>query len=286
MPMTDPEIAALQAWLAGTDEGKRFDLLTITTRTGLALRWTNCDVPLTTPDDRTFVPASYERDRLKVNANLQIDDVQLTLNVDTVDAVAGVPMLHFAARGGLDGATVLLEWLFLDVAGGQKGYVTRFEGKTGPAETGLGTVEVSIRSLLAMLNRLVPAEIYQPGCRNTIYDARCTLNPVTAAVTSTVTGLSGGRLDYIASGLGQAAGFFDLGAIRFTSGQLTGEQRTVRAFAAGGVQTVLPWPQQPEIGDTFSIRPGCDRTKARCTALGNLLNFRGEPHIPAPETAI
>ena len=152
MPMTAPELAALDAWLAGTDEGKRFDLLTITTRTGIVLRWTNADTPLTTADGRTFVPAAYERDRLKTNASLQIDDVQLTLYVDTVDAVAGVPMLAFAARGGLDGAQVLLEWLFMDVSDVQQGYVTRFEGRTGPAETGLGTVDISIRSLLAQLN--------------------------------------------------------------------------------------------------------------------------------------
>lgn len=283
--MTAPELAALNAWLATTDEGKRFDLLTITTRTGIVLRWTNADVPLTTPDGRTFAPAAYERDRLKVNASLQIDEVQLTLYVDTVDAVAGVPMLAFAARGGLDGAQVLLEWLFLDAGGAQRGYVTRFEGKTGPAETGLGTVDVSIRSLLAQLNRQVPAEVYQPGCRNTIYDARCALDPVAASVSGSVTGLSGSRLDYVATSLSQASGFFDLGLIRFTSGQLAGESRTVRAYAGGGVQTVLPWPQQPAIGDTFTIRPGCDRTKVRCSALGNLLRFRGEPHVPAPETA-
>ncbi|MFG6413797.1 DUF2163 domain-containing protein [Roseateles sp. DC23W] len=285
MPMTEPELAALNTWLAGTDEGCRFDLLTITTRTGLVLRWTNADVPLTTPDNRTFVPAAYERDRLKVNANLQIDDVQLTVFVDSVDAIAGQPMLHFAARGGLDGARVMLEWLFLDVDGAQKGYVTRFEGRTGPAETGLGTVEVSMRSLIAQLERMVPAEIYQPGCRNTIYDAFCGLSVAAAEIPGTVTGLSGVRLDFFSSGLGQAAGFFDLGAVRFTSGLLEGEQRTVRAYAAGGVQTVLPWPSQPAIGDTFVIRPGCDRTKARCSALGNVIRFRGEPHIPAPETA-
>lgn len=285
MPMTAPELAALNAWLASTDEGLRFDLLTLTTRTGVELRWTNCDAPLTTPDGRTFLPAAYERDRLKVNAGLQIDDLRLTLFVDTVDAVAGVPMLQFAARGGLDGAAVLLEWLFLDVDRVVKGYVTRFEGNTGPAETGLGSVDLSVRSLLAKLTRMVPAEVWQPGCRNTIYDANCGINPATYAVSGQVTGLSGSRLDYIATNLGSATGTFDLGAIRFTSGALNGEQRTVRAYAGGAVQTVLPWPVQPAIGDSFTIRIGCDRTKGRCTSLGNLLRFRGEPHIPAPETA-
>ncbi len=284
MPMTAPELAALQAWLASTDEGLRFDLLTVTTRTGIVLRWTNADVPLTTPDGRTFVPAVYERDRLKVNAVLQIDDVQLTLFIDSLDTVAGMPMLQFAAHGGLDGARVALEWIFIDVGGATRGYVTRFEGKTGPAETGLGTVDVSIRSLLAQLMRLVPAETYQPGCRSTIYDAACGIDPVASSVSGAVTGLSGARLDYVATDLGQAAGFWDLGAIRFTSGALAGESRTVRAFTGGGVQTVLPWPQQPAIGDTFVIRPGCNRTAARCSELGNLLRFRGEPHVPAPET--
>lgn len=285
MPMTPEEINALNVWLAGAHECLRFDLLTLTTRTGSVLRWCNADVTLTLPDGRSFAPAAYERDRLKGNADLQVDEMQLTLYVDTLDTVGGVPMLHFARRGGLDGAMVSLEWVFFDPQLNLRGYVTRFEGQTGPAETGLGTVTISVRSLISRLMRMVPAEVYQPGCRNTIYDDVCGLDPSAHSVAGVVTAVEAGRLGYFASNLSAPAGAYDLGAVRFTSGALAGEQRTVRAYGGGAVATVLPWPVLPAVGDAFVIRPGCNGTKARCAELANLGRFRGEPHIPAPETA-
>jgi len=282
--MSPSELVALDTWLATADQVLRFDLLTITTRTGLVARWTNADVALTTPDARTFQPAVYERDRLKWNADLQVDEVLLRIFVDSVDTFGGVAMLPYAYRGGLDGATVLLEWAYYDVDKTFKGYDTRFEGSTGPADTGLGQIEISVRSLVAGLMRQVPAEVYQPGCRNTIYDARCTLDPASHSVAGAVTALAGTSLMAFSTNLGAAAGTYDLGAIKFTSGALAGEQRTVKAYAGGVVGTVLAWPSQPSVGDAFLIRPGCDGTKTRCNAYANLIHFRGEPHIPAPET--
>jgi uncharacterized phage protein (TIGR02218 family) len=282
--MTDSELAALDAWLATADEAMRFDLLTLTTRTGLVARWTNADVTLTMPDGRSFSPAVYERDRLKWNADLQVDEMLLEIYVDSVDSFGGVPLLPFANRGGLDGASVMLEWAFFDVNGNLKGYDTRMKGNTGIADAGLGKIEVSVRSLVAGLQRLVPAEIYQPGCRNTIYDARCKLSPAALSVAGTVTAVVGSGLSIFDTGLTAAAGAFDLGAVTFTSGALAGEQRTVKAYAGGVLSVVLPWPVQPAIGDAFLVRPGCDGTRARCASYGNLSRRRAESHIPAPET--
>lgn len=282
--MSEAELAALDAWLATADEAMRFDLLTLTTRTGLVARWTNADITLTTPDGRSFSPAVYERDRLKWNADLQVDEMLLEIFVDSVDTFGGVPLLPFASRGGLDGASVVLEWAYFDTARNLRGYDTRFEGSTGPADTGLGKIEVSARSLVAGLQRLVPAEIFQPGCRNTIYDARCKLSPAALSVGGTVTAQIGTGLSAFNSNLAAAGGAFDLGAVKFTSGVLAGEQRTVKAYAGGVVSVLLPWPAKPAVGDAFLIRPGCDGTRARCASFGNLSRRRAESNIPAPET--
>lgn len=285
MPALSEDLAELDAWLATTDECLRFDLLTITTRTNLVLRWTNADVALAMPDGRVFYPATYERSRLTLGSDLAVDEMQLTVHVDQADLVGGVPMLPFARRGGLDGAVITLEWAYYDVAMLLKGYDVRFEGNSGPADTGLGTIELSARSLIAQLNRQVPAEAYQPGCRNTVYDTQCAANAATHTVSGTVTAVDAANLSHFVSNLAQPNGKFDLGAVRFSSGALQGETRTVKAYAGGAVQTVLPWPVLPAVGDTFTIRPGCDGTKATCgTVFNNLLRFRGEPHIPSPET--
>ena len=285
MPSSPSELAALDAWLATTDECLRFDLLSIVTRTGITLRWTDCDVALTTPDGRTFLPATYERSRLTLGSDLQVDEMQLTAHVDQADAVLGVPMLPFARRGGLDGASIVLEWAFFDLGMALRGYDVRFEGISGPADTGLGTIDLSARSIVAQLGRMVPAEVYQPGCRNTVYDPRCGVSAAARTVAGVATGFVAGDFGVCMTDLAQAAGFFDLGVMQFTSGGNAGEARTVKAFAGGVVRTVLPWPVLPAAGDAFIIRPGCNGTKALCAErFGNLLRYRGEPLIPAPET--
>jgi uncharacterized phage protein (TIGR02218 family) len=40
------------------------------------------------------------------------------------------------------------------------------------------------------------------------------------------------------------------------------------------------------IGDTYTIREGCDKNFSTCkNKFSNHLNFRGEPHIPGIEKA-
>jgi uncharacterized phage protein (TIGR02218 family) len=87
-------------------------------------------------------------------------------------------------------------------------------------------------------------------------------------------------------GLPQPAGYFALGTVRFTSGIHSGATRTVKAHAPGSLTLALPLPSPPATGDAFEAFPGCDRMQATCVAkFNNLLNFRGFPYIPLPETA-
>lgn len=272
-------------WMASARKCLRFDLLTIETRTGTTLRWCTADKDITTLDGRTFVRGPIiERSKLRLARGLQVDEMSLSLFVGEGLSVAAVPILHFARRGGFDGAGVSLEWAYFDVDGTLKGHVLRFTGNTGPAEIERGAIYVTVRSELAGLNVPIPRESYQPACLNQVYDARCKVLKSAYTVSGSVTGTNG-MATWLQSELAQADGYFDLGVLKFTSGANNGVTRTVKAFANGAFQFANPLGEVPAIGDTFTVRPGCDRRKSTCeTKFNNVVHFRGFPFVPVPET--
>ena len=43
-------------------------------------------------------------------------------------------------------------------------------------------------------------------------------------------------------------------------------------------------PSAVAVGDTYSLRPGCDKTFATCKdRYNNVKNFRGEPNVPGSD---
>lgn len=287
--MIDP---TLKAWMVSAERSAafRFDLLTIAPRSTAVLRWTDGDRKVLTTDGRLFVRGpDFERSKIRLAAGIQVSDMDLTLFVDDSVTVGGMPALAFADRGLFDGAAVTLEWAYFDTDGLFKGSFQRFKGVTGPAELEMGRIDFKVRSEIARLNVMVPREVYQPACLNQLFDGGCGLDPDAWAVSGTVTSVGTGRsglMQFTASGLTQAAGYFDLGAVEFRTGQLSRTVRTIRAHAPGGVLSFAqPWSVAPAVGDTFSALPGCNRTVARCAGtFGNQLRFRGTPFVPSPET--
>ena len=81
--------------------------------------------------------------------------------------------------------------------------------------------------------------------------------------------------------------YFDNGQLVFTSGLNNGLVKAVRQYLGGQMSFNSPLPFVPNVGDTFTAYPGCDKTQATCSGkFTNLTNFEGFPYVPAPETAI
>lgn len=87
--------------------------------------------------------------------------------------------------------------------------------------------------------------------------------------------------------------WFNLGRIYFESGANVGLSMEIKDWvqSSGTVTLFLPMPYTIGVGNAFTIRPGCDRTRTTCRnrfamtgsqdfANGNVLNFRGEPDLP------
>jgi uncharacterized phage protein (TIGR02218 family) len=143
---------------------------------------------------------------------------------------------------------------------------------------------MNVNSDLELLNIQMPRNLYQPGCIHTLYDSGCTLLKTNFDEFSTVA--AGSTLSQINCGLAQATGYFDLGTVTFTSGPNANVVRSVKSYTPGILILSQPLIQACNVGDAFTAFPGCDKLQATCSGkFNNLVNFKGFPFIPLPETA-
>jgi hypothetical protein len=87
--------------------------------------------------------------------------------------------------------------------------------------------------------------------------------------------------------LGDDSGYFDFGVLTFTSGANDGLSMEVRQYTEGQITLALPMPYECQIGDTYSLIAGCDKTMRACgDKFSNVVNFRGFPHVPGNDKAV
>jgi uncharacterized phage protein (TIGR02218 family) len=149
------------------------------------------------------------------------------------------------------------------------------------------SAHVSVESDLALLNVQMPKNLIQVGCVHTLFDGGCALLKATYTTSGATTATVTATATTFSTGLTQAAGYYSLGVITFTSGANNGLSRTIQNYSntSGQVTLVAPLPSAPATGDTFTIIPGCDKQQATCSSkFANLSHFRGFPYVPVPET--
>lgn len=56
--------------------------------------------------------------------------------------------------------------------------------------------------------------------------------------------------------------------------------------SAGAITLFAPLPETPEIGDTFTVRDGCGKSRADCMAHDNIVEFRGYPEVPGTDQVL
>ena len=277
----------LVTWLQSATEIRMADLYTITLKTGTALRYTSWDVNLTVMGN-TFLtgPPSIARSAIEEKLGMDVATMEVTIEASLTDLINGVPILQAIGQGLFDGAAFRIDRLFMDSASNQIGTVIRFSGFIGALdELTRSSAKLSVNAGTAYLSMQLPAVILQPGCTNTLFDARCGLVKASFADNNTVQ--PGSTVNKLISLSAKTDGWFDNGQIVFTSGANSGLVKAVKTYSTQQFTFNSPLPFAPSAGDAFTAYPGCDKTQATCTnKFSNLANFEGFPYVPAPETAI
>lgn len=277
---------ALAALLNARGPIEKADLYTITLQGGTVLRWSGHDAAITGNSQTWQLGPGLRRSRVRFTTGLSVDTLQVTLYDVLGTTINGTPLIPFIRGGGLNGARLQLDRCFWGAGSSTPvGALLWFPGRV--AEVPMidrYEAQIVVKSDIELLDVMVPRDVYQPGCLNTVYDAPCGLSRAAFTVTGSASSAStADRTTFNASIL--SAGYLDLGVIRMTSGANNGISRTVKKHLSGSISVMPPWPFAIASGDTFSVYPGCDKLQSTCSSkFSNLARFRGQPYIPAPET--
>jgi uncharacterized phage protein (TIGR02218 family) len=262
------------------------DLYEIWTISGVS-RYTDAKLPVTS-GGFTYQPNGpvIKRTGTKRSVGLQTDTMKLTLECDQTHLLEGLPFVQAAAKGALDNARIVIHKAFIATWGAAPtGTVDNwFAGAVSLVRPSRNKVEIEVKDDTEKLTVKMPCNLYQGPCLNTLFDPACGVLRSAFLVNGTATG---GTTTSLTSALAQAAGWFEQGTIKMTSGLNVGLKRTVKTYAGGSFTFILPLPFAVLAGDTFETLPGCDKTPPTCDGkFGNLARNTSFPFIPAAEVAL
>ena len=251
----------------------------VTRRDGAIFGFTDFDKDLTVDSLLYQARSGYTRSAIHTIANLAVD------NLDIESAIDSETLSAADLRAGVwDGATVeifLVNWSNL-----ANGKIILKRGTIGEVELKDTVFRAEMRGLSQALSQQI-VELYTPDCRADLGDTRCKVNLSALTVTGTITAVID-RRGFTDTSRTEAINYWNGGLLTWTSGANVGRKMEVKAFASSGIITLfLPMPSEVTVGDTYSLRPGCDKKFSTCKdRYNNVKNFRGEPNVPGNDQVL
>lgn len=295
-PLWETSAGALAALLNARGPLNKADLYTLALAGGTVLRWSGSDVALSGNGLTWSLGPGLSRSRVRFTVGVEVDAITVTLtDIGGATTINGQALIPFIRAGGLANARLQLERAFWGPAATQPvGALLWFVGRVAEiSRIDRHHAQISVRSNLELLDVMIPRDLYQAGCLNTLYDSACGVVRASYTVSGTAVGATDALRITFDPSLAQTAGWFNLGVITFTSGANAGISRTVKSYSSSALTVLQPWPFPVAPGDAFSIYPGCDKSQtgtngcAKFYSTANVaLRFRAHPYVPVAETVV
>jgi uncharacterized phage protein (TIGR02218 family) len=217
-----------------------------------------------------FTPSSVEtKDNFSVD-NVEVQGMFQTGYITAPDLLAG--KYDFAE----------VEIFIVNYLDLSQGRMLLRRGRLGEVTMQKDTFIAELRGLAENLQQTI-GELYQPSCRAILGDSECKKVLTSFTFTGTVTTVTSGLI-FTSNALTQAAGYFTGGQITWTSGNNNGLKMEVKEFANKQVVLAQAMPYAIQVGNSFQIIAGCDKTHQTCISkFNNIINFRGEPFVPGTD---
>jgi uncharacterized phage protein (TIGR02218 family) len=223
-------------------------------------------------DGLTYVASTgFLPSAIKTASDLSVDNLDVDGFLDDAalraeDLIAGL----------FDGARIevfIVNWADL----GQGRLLLR-KGFLGEIKRADQRFSAEIRGLSNRLQQTA-GKLYSRLCRVDLGSSECgvALGPRidTYAVTQVI------AADTVRIVTARATGYFTFGKATFTTGANAGAVNEVLLHDGQTIRLFVPMPRPIVVGDQIVLVAGCDKTPETCNAkFANILNFRGEPHIP------
>lgn len=159
-----------------------------------------------------------------------------------------------------------------------------FRGTLGEIERAGSAFKAELRGLTEQLGRPM-GRLFQKQCSARFGDAACGMTQDDHAVDVVVIGIEGAVVE-VSAGIAPAE-WYAFGSLRVLDGAAIGLVAHVRGdLVADGLRRLTLWDNVRGlvIGDRVRLVAGCDKRAATCRdKFGNMLNFRGCPHLPSED---
>ncbi len=156
-------------------------------------------------------------------------------------------------------------------------------GETRITDDGKATFEIRAES---RINRELVLKTVGVPCTANWADARCGVTAATFTDTVEVDSITS-LYEFTVTGSSRADGFFDNGAIKFTSGDNIDRSYTVRKWTLATRKILLWEPLRTPlvIGNDATIHAGCDKTigAAGCAKFSNIARYQGFANLPGDD---
>lgn len=243
---------------------------------GTTQRFTDFEDDLIVSSNTYSSVTGFKRTAITFSEGLQTDNLDVTgfLSVNSIqqaDVLAGV--YDYAA------ITVSL----VNYADTSQGLIPLVVGRIGDVSIKRNEFSADLNGLTQQLQQMF-GEVTSAACRAVLGDARCGKNLSAMNTTGTVSSVTNSGLFVATIGTSQPAGWWDGGEITWTLGNNAGRKSEVKTATIGTTPTIqlhLPMLRAVQVGDTFTLSPGCDHSRTTCaTKFSNGSRFVGEPDLP------
>jgi len=140
------------------------------------------------------------------------------------------------------------------------------------------------RSLSQLLSQTI-GSVITPDCRAQLGDSECGITLSGFTVTGSVVAVTD-RSKFTDTTRTEADNHFKYGLLTWTSGNNNGYSMEVKTYtlSTGEFELFEPMPFDVQAGDAYSVYRGCDKFFSTCKDdFNNVVNFRGEPHVPTQD---
>lgn len=275
---------AAQAIIQNQQNAYFCDLYEITLVTGEVIRWTGAEQSIKWNGFTFLAGPLIARDHIHLKEGLTTDSATLTINPRPEDTVGSQSLSKALLTGVFDSAQIVIyRGLAANPGASLADAIQKFFGVISEVSGSGFELRVSLQSELSKLAQPFPRHVYSPGCGNKLFDSLCGLNPSSYEANVSVSTVSSQTQITVAGG-NVTLGWYRGGIARCTSGQNAGRSLRIKESLGAVLQFSQPWTVPLAVADTMILRPGCDKTSATCISkFNNIVSFRGQPFIPAPE---
>lgn len=259
---------------------------TVTRADGVVLGFTDFDQDVTVGGVTYEAESGFSRSAIQQQVDLAIP------NFDVTGIVSSDRITDEDIRAGLyDGATILIFMAVpTDANFAAYGTIPLPGYYLGEIKIQDGIYTCECRGIAYALTQSF-IEVFTPTCRADFGDPRCKKNLALLTDTGTVTAVVNNSFFAATLDTGNGAGFYNFGLVTWNTGNNAAASMEVQQWSGGNtligtLVLYLPMGKTIQVGDTFTIVAGCDKSynpnpgNQGCYLWSNTDNFRGEPFIP------